>query len=201
MKMVQKPLLRQELFIKIALRTVAVSAFVLTIVFVATFNFSMSEHGMAATNGDYRSAATGNWNATGTWEKYDGTNCEAATSIPANSDSQINIQNGHTVTGTSGINVDHGIIDVITAIRVSPNPFNESFTAQFKLAETQEVLIQLISVNGTIVYSEKIMAYEGNNSYRFSAPAALKAGTYLIQVLNGKRVVLGNTKVIYRKDL
>lgn len=53
-----------------------------------------------ATN-DYRSAATGNWNTTSTWERYNGSAWVAAAAVPNSSTAKVWIQDGHTVTITS----------------------------------------------------------------------------------------------------
>ena len=60
----------------------------------------------AQTTGDYRTKASGNWNATATWERYSGTAWVAATATPTSSDGAITILNGHTVAVTAGVTVD-----------------------------------------------------------------------------------------------
>lgn len=55
--------------------------------------------GWGQVTGDYRSLATGNWDAIGTWEAYDGAAWAAATVKPASS-TNVYIQSGHTVTLT-----------------------------------------------------------------------------------------------------
>ena len=62
--------------------------------------------------GDYRSAASGNWNATATWERYDGSNWVAAVATPTSADGAITIRNGHTVTiSASGLSYDQVTVD------------------------------------------------------------------------------------------
>ena len=46
----------------------------------------------AQTAGDYRSAATGNWNAIATWERFNGTTWVAAATAPASTDGVITIR-------------------------------------------------------------------------------------------------------------
>ena len=55
---------------------------------------------------DYRSAATGNWSAAGTWERYSGSAWEAATTAPTSAVGAVTIQNGHTVTAAGDVTVD-----------------------------------------------------------------------------------------------
>ncbi|GEM_PF-928751 len=64
------------------------------------------------TSGDYRSAASGNWNATATWQKYDGSSWIAATATPTSADGIITIRNGHVVTiSATGLSYDQVIVD------------------------------------------------------------------------------------------
>jgi fibronectin-binding autotransporter adhesin len=55
---------------------------------------------------DFRSAATGNWNQTSTWEIYYGGSWIPATKTPVSVNGIITIRNTHTVTATSSITVD-----------------------------------------------------------------------------------------------
>lgn len=87
----------------------------------------------------------------------------------------------------------------VSTIRISPNPFNDSFTAQFESLEKEEAQFQLLSVNGAIIFNDKIMVEEGKNSFRFTAPSNLKPGTYVLRIINSTSV-LGHTKVICSKD-
>jgi cytoskeletal protein CcmA (bactofilin family) len=53
--------------------------------------------------GDFRSSATGNWNATTSWQTWNGSAWVAATSLPV-STSAVNIQSGNTITiNTTGL--------------------------------------------------------------------------------------------------
>ncbi len=63
-----------------------------------------------AASGDYRSAASGSWSSTSTWQRFNGTTWTAATATPSNTDGEITILNGHTVTVSSSVNVDQVII-------------------------------------------------------------------------------------------
>ncbi len=66
----------------------------------------------AESSGDYRSHTTGIWNATATWERYDGSSwIYPAPSTPTSSDGVITIQNGHTVTVSAIVTVDQVVID------------------------------------------------------------------------------------------
>lgn len=80
--------------------------------------FINSGYIFASTSGDYRSKATGNWNATSTWEYYNGASWVAAASTPTSSDGIITIQNGHTVTVTASVTVDQLTLDAGGALTI-----------------------------------------------------------------------------------
>src|SRR6185369_6321443 len=69
-------------------------------------NISDRRQTYAASNGDYRSKATGNWNSISTWEIYSGGSWIAASASPSSSDAVITILTGHTVTVTANVTVD-----------------------------------------------------------------------------------------------
>jgi hypothetical protein len=100
---------------KLSRRTIATmtTGALLTIVsaVIIFINVTDKRQTYAASNGDYRSKASGNWSSSGTWEKFNGTNWVAASSAPSWSDGTIEILSGHTVTLTQDATVDQLIID------------------------------------------------------------------------------------------
>ena len=94
------------IFLNLTYSAVFISACLIISIF-----FKETEKVHGAVNGDYRSKATGNWNATATWETFNGTSWVAAGSTPLSSAGTIDILSGHTVTLTSGITVDQVVID------------------------------------------------------------------------------------------
>ncbi|MBI3139575.1 MAG: T9SS type A sorting domain-containing protein [Sphingobacteriales bacterium] len=64
-------------------------------------------------DGDYRSAATGNWGTLATWERYDGGSSSwlAAPSAPTSADGVITIRAGHTVTIAAAVTADQVVVD------------------------------------------------------------------------------------------
>ena len=65
---------------------------------------------------DYRTRASGNWNAVATWQRYDGTtwvnvNGVAPNTIPTSADKVITIQNTFTVTVTANTTIDQTTIE------------------------------------------------------------------------------------------
>src|SRR5258708_1628965 len=75
--------------------------------------------------GDYRSKATGNWNATATWERFDGTSWVAAVATPTSADGAITIRSGHIVTISATVTYDQVTVDaggqVTVAAKHQPN--------------------------------------------------------------------------------
>jgi hypothetical protein len=65
-----------------------------------------------AVNPFFRSAASGNWNATSTWEQStDGTTWAAATSTPTSASNTITVRSPHTVTVTANVDADQLTVD------------------------------------------------------------------------------------------
>ncbi|MBI5217550.1 MAG: immunoglobulin domain-containing protein [Bacteroidia bacterium] len=71
------------------------------------------------TDGDYRSFATGNWNATGTWQVYSGGSWTPASATPTSADGAITILNTHVVTVTVDVTVDQVTINSGGTITIS----------------------------------------------------------------------------------
>jgi|GEM_PF-2471643 len=84
------------------------STIILTTLLVALF---ATTGVMAQENGDFRSTADGDWSATATWQTYDGTNWNAATTAPDGSEN-ITIQDGDSVNVASGTVTITGTVTV-----------------------------------------------------------------------------------------
>jgi hypothetical protein len=100
---------------KLSRRTIAgmtAAAMVLIVSAAIIFiNVADKRSSYAASSGDYRSKASGNWSSTSTWEKFNGTTWAAATSTPTSADGVIEILSGHTVTVTVDVTADQLIVD------------------------------------------------------------------------------------------
>lgn len=75
------------------------------------FNLSKSSNSMAATLGDYRSSAAGNWSSASTWETYNGSAWVAAVSTPTNLSGSITIRNGYDVTVSANVSADQVTVE------------------------------------------------------------------------------------------
>ena len=65
----------------------------------------------AQATGDYRSVASGNWNATATWERFNGTTWVPAVATPTSADGVITVRSPNTVTVTAAVTVDQVVVD------------------------------------------------------------------------------------------
>jgi Ig-like domain CHU_C associated/Secretion system C-terminal sorting domain len=90
--------------------------FVLVVIFLGLFSISFS--GFGQTTGDFRSFATGNWNNTGTWERYDGAVwVNPAPNTPTSADGVITVR--HNVTFDASISIDQLTINLGNTLTVS----------------------------------------------------------------------------------
>jgi len=72
-----------EQFLNKLMKSTLVSILTFTLFIVSNFSQVL---------GDYRSAATGNWNAVATWERFNGAIWVAAVATPTSADGVITIQ-------------------------------------------------------------------------------------------------------------
>jgi hypothetical protein len=70
--------------------------------------FSFMSQGQSV--GDYRTKATGNWNAVATWETWNGSAWEES-GTPTSANGLISILNGHTVTVNANVTVDQVVVE------------------------------------------------------------------------------------------
>jgi hypothetical protein len=74
---------------------------------------------MGQSVGDYRSKATGNWNAAATWETWNGS-AWVESGTPTSANGAITIRDGHTVTVTAAATVDQVVIEAGGIVRTLP---------------------------------------------------------------------------------
>jgi len=81
------------------------------ILFVASCTVVLNITAQGQTLGDYRSAQTGNWSATASWQRFDGSAWVAASSTPTSGNAGvITLRNGHTVTVTANVTADQVVL-------------------------------------------------------------------------------------------
>jgi len=80
---------------------------------------------------------------------------------------------------------------------ISPNPFDDSFTAKFESLVKEEVTIQVADVNGKIIYRENIVIEPGMNIYRYTPVKKLASGPYVFRIINNNSILF-TAKLICR---
>lgn len=128
----------------------------------------------AQSNGDYRTKQSGNWNATATWQTYNGTAWVNASATPTSANGAINILNGHVVTITASVTVDQTTVNSGGQITINSGVY-------LRLnAGTGDDLI----VNGTIINYDNSSGYNG---FRINAGATIifNAGGLYTHAVNG----------------
>jgi len=117
---------------------------------------------------DYRSAASGDWNSRGTWQRFNGTTWITPTVVqgtPNNNDGVITIRSPHTVTVTANVTVDQVIIEFGGKVIITNND-------RWTIANGSGTDL---TVNGTVVNSDEIRlntsataSFSSGSTYRHS---------------------------------
>ena len=135
----------------------------------------------ACANGDttqFRSAASGNWNSTSTWEcSDDGSTWESATVTPTSVHGAITIRDGHTVTVTAAVTVDDVMVESGGQITI-----NNGVTFTISLA-TGIAFVNNGTVSGTGTFRTQGTGDLGNNG-TFSAPLEVYSGTTSVNTVS-----------------
>lgn len=84
----------------------------------------------------------------------------------------------------------------LTDLEIFPNPNNGTFTIQLSAAEPQESNIELINMQGKVVYKDRIMLMKGLNSEKIQMDQ-LSNEVYYLRVVSEKGIV--TKKMIVRK--
>lgn len=159
-RLITKPAVRQlSLVISVMMAVVVCGLFVY-------FNFS-KEQAYGASNGDYRSITSGNWNAIATWQKYSAGAWTAATATPTSADGVITIQPGHTVTLTATVTADQIMVD--TGATLTINATNYLYTNNGTGTD--------LTVNGTLtINSSAYLTQNGNSTIDVNGTVILSSG-------------------------
>ncbi|MBK5284308.1 MAG: hypothetical protein JJE25_02810, partial [Bacteroidia bacterium] len=195
-RLIQRPRVRARMMIhqKVLLVTSLFSA--LAFGFVIYINFYQINEAQAAVNGDYRSAATGNWNSTATWERYNGSSWVAAAVTPTSADGVITIQSGHTVTVTANVTVDQVVVATGGTITNSSSTLTvaNGTGSDFDIAGTFN-----LNTGGTVTISSSavitilnggVYNYNGGSETTGSGWAVNNGGTY-VHGVNGVAIPSG----------
>ena len=87
------------------------------------------------------------------------------------------------------VRIDKSIEDkkAVTGLRVTPNPFAATINVEFTLPEAAQVEVELVTVNGTVVYKNNAGILEAGHYLLPLHPGSIAAGTYMVKVMNGNR--------------
>ena len=97
--------------------------------------------------------------------------------------------------GSALYSVHGGIYGILTDIRIYPNPFNRSTTAEFILINQQSVNVDVYSVVGELVYSE-VHGTLGIGSHKVQISGdGLSPGIYFVKIQIGESSI--TKKVIH----
>lgn len=88
---------------------------------------------------------------------------------------------------------------LIKDLTIYPNPFNNSFVAEFFSESVEDIWIQVINISGALVHSEHATSEKGHNVYRFNAPVKLAEGTYIFKLKNNKEI-LATERLVLKKQ-
>ena len=171
-------------------RRIIVAASLLTAIAIGLlviFNLTGRKHAMAAANGDYRSKATGNWNAVTTWERYNGTLWVAAVATPTSADGVITVQNGHTVTVNASVTVDQVVVEAGATLTITSGTLtvNNGTGSDMDINGTANMNGGTVSINSSAVITilnGGVWNYNGGSETTSAGWAVNNGGTYIHNV-------------------
>ena len=144
------------------------------VMLVAMCGLSMFSTARAQTAGDYRSVASGNWNAIATWETNNGTSWVPATITPTSANGVITIRSPHFVTNSAnGLTLDQVVVDSGATVVV-----NSAITATLANGTGTDMI-----VNGTFIN-------QGNLTWN-GTMAVSAGGTYVHNTTSSAANALG----------
>jgi hypothetical protein len=124
----------------------------------------MTQFTWGQTTGDYRSAATGNWNTLATWERYNGTAWILPTSgqgTPTSTSGVITILNGHTVTVTVNVSIDQATVDAGGQITI-----NSGITLTIANGTSTDLTVNGIVVNSGTITTTGTVSFGSGSTYQ-----------------------------------
>lgn len=73
--------------------------------------------------------------------------------------------------------------NTLSVNKVGPNPFDYNFFVDFELSADGPVEVRLMNMQGSVVASEVVEGYRGNNRYDFDDRQGLPTGTYILNLV------------------
>lgn len=141
----------------------------------------------AQTTGDYRTAASGSWNAAATWQTYNGAAWVAATAAPDTNAAQVSVLAGHTVTVTADVIADSVYVNDGGSLLVNKGVIMTINANNNKPGLVLQGLNALV-VSGTLRNEGNIIGANADRNVNFQ-PAAdtavFKAGSVYNHARNG----------------
>jgi len=79
----------------------------------------------------------------------------------------------------------------LSNIKLTPNPFNKDLQVEFELIEQQDVLIEILYINGQILQSQDEKDLQlGRNRIKLDINEVLDSGTYMLRFFTEKGVIM-----------
>ena len=132
---------------------------------------------IAATSGDYRSVATGNWNVATSWEKYNGSSWAAAATSPTSADGIITIQNSHTITVTVSVTADEVILNAGSVLTIATGKtltIANGTGNDFTINGTLNIYGTLTNNSNSIMLLASLAVLKNGGVHTFSAGATME---------------------------
>lgn len=73
-------------------------------------------------------------------------------------------------------------------IKVWPNAFKESFNTQFQSSNGGQMKLEMINMNGAIVFNETVTAKKGINTFHFETLSEIKPGKYILRIKDDNEI-------------
>ena len=123
----------------------------------------------AQATGDYRSKATGNWNALSTWERYNGSSWAEPTSLqgtPDNTKGVTTVRSPNVVTVTATVSVDQVTIDSGAQVDV-----NSAVNVTVANGAGTDLTVNGIVKNGGVIIATGTIVFANGSKYQHNWPA------------------------------
>ena len=133
----------------------------ITSFYVSGSAFVVGNIAVTATN-SYRSVATGNWNAIGTWQRWNGTTWIPAVAVPDSTAQTITLQSPYTVTLTASTNADQLVVQTGATLIINSGI---TFTLH-KRSGTDFLLSGMMTNTGTLTQGTAVAVVSSGGYYK-----------------------------------